>query len=65
MAILNLDKVQIKPSIEGATCPKCGGDLVPSKLKSILGKMLSVLSLGILKIHNYKCQNCQKEYNLF
>lgn len=65
MAILDLGKTIIKPQIEGAACPNCGGELIPSKIKNITGKIIKAMSLGKINMHNFKCKNCEKTFYLF
>ncbi|HKR05414.1 MAG TPA: hypothetical protein VJY62_12335 [Bacteroidia bacterium] len=65
MALLNLDKVEIKRTTIGIICPKCGGDLIPSAIKNMGSKIMHVVSLGTIQVHNYNCKNCKNKFNLF
>jgi len=65
MPLLNIEELKIKKIVEGASCPKCGGELIPSGHKPISGKIISVLSLGGIKPKSYECTACKKIIQAF
>jgi hypothetical protein len=64
MALLDLDKIIIKRTILGIRCTSCGGNLVPVKRKSIIGRLIKLVSFGTIKPENYECENCRKRHLL-
>jgi len=64
MALLDLDKITIKRNILGIRCTSCGGNLVPTKNKSITGRLIKLFSFGTVNPKNYECENCKKRHLL-
>jgi len=65
MPLLNIQELKIKKIVEGASCPKCGGELIPSGHKPISGKIIRALSLGGIKPKSYECTACKKIIQAF
>jgi len=65
MPLLNIEELKIKKIVEGASCPKCGGELIPSGHKPISGKIIRALSLGGIKPKSYECTACKKIIQAF
>ena len=59
MALIDLDKIIIKRTIQGIRCTACGGNLVVSKRKSIVGRLASMISFGAVKPESYACETCK------
>jgi uncharacterized protein with PIN domain len=64
MALLDLDKIIIKRTIQGIRCTSCGGNLIMAKKKSITGRFIKLISLGTIKPKTYECENCKKRHLL-
>ena len=65
MPLMNIEELKIKKIVEGASCPKCGGELIPSGHKPISGKIIRALSLGGIKPKSYECTACKKIIQAF
>jgi len=65
MPLLNIEEFKTKKVVEGASCPKCGGELIPSNHKPISGKIIRALSLGVIKPKSYECKECKKIIQAF
>jgi len=64
MALLDLDKITIKRTVIGIRCTSCGGNLVAKK-RSIMCRIINIVSFGLLKPQRYECENCKKKHVLF
>jgi len=62
MAILELDKIIIKKPDTGIHCINCGGDLKENGKLKLSGKIIAWITLGIVRIGHYQCENCKKKY---
>jgi len=62
---MSVKALKTKKIIAGAPCPKCGGELVPSDHKPLSGKIIKVVSLGIIKPKSYECKGCKKTIQVF
>jgi uncharacterized protein with PIN domain len=62
MAILELDKIIFTKTVIGIVCTKCGGDLKPTGKNNLPDKIITIVSLGKVKIRHYQCDNCKKKY---
>jgi hypothetical protein len=62
MAILELDKIIIKKPDSGIQCIHCGGDLKQTGKIKLLAKIITIITLGKIKIRHYQCENCKKKY---
>ena len=65
MPLLNIQELKIKKIVEGASCPKCGGELIPSGHKPISGKIIRALSLGVINPKSYECKECKRIIQAF
>jgi uncharacterized protein with PIN domain len=65
MPLLNIEEFKIKKIVEGASCPKCGGELIPSSNKPLSGKIIRALSLGVIKTKSYECKECERIIQTF
>lgn len=64
MALLDLDKIIIKRTIIGIRCTSCGGSLEIAEKKSIISRLITLVSFGTIKPKNYECENCKKRHLL-
>jgi len=65
MPLLNIEEFKTKKIVKGASCPKCGGELIPSSHKPISGKIIRALSLGVIKPKSYECKECKRIIQAF
>lgn len=63
MALLDLDKIIIKRTVIGIRCISCGGNLVTKK-RSVICRIVNIVSFTLLKPQRYECENCKKKHIL-
>lgn len=64
MSLLDLDKIIIKKNVLGIRCPACGGNLLLTDKRCVIGWFSKIVSLGRLKPECYECETCRKRYTL-
>jgi uncharacterized protein with PIN domain len=62
MLIRDMDKIIIRKTIKGINCLECGGILKEIEKKTMTGKIIKVLTLGIIETTLYECESCGKKY---
>lgn len=65
MALIDLDKIIIKRTIEGIRCAECAGSLSYCPHKSVHSKIIRLVTFGAVKPKDYRCQACGKRYTMF
>lgn len=63
MGLLDLDKIIVQRTVIGIRCTSCGGNLHLKKI-SFGGRLIRLVSFGMIKPKNYACESCGKKYVL-
>lgn len=57
-----MDQIIIRKTIKGINCLECGGILKEIDNKTMTGKIIKVITIGLVQTTEYECETCGKKY---